>query len=105
MRQKIYCVKDHPEFESLKEYASEVAEGTYQVRLDYHAWGKSTNLFCYFTDTDSGDRFRLSVFSRSSYKPYNDGPTFDEKEIGGLFEINTAISKNGLPKFMAARKL
>ena len=105
MRQKIYGFKDHPEFEVLKDYASDIDEGTYNVRLDYHAWGKSTNLFCYFTDTNSGQKLRLSVFSRSDYKPYNSDVAFDQEEVGGVFEITTSISKNGFPKFMTAQKL
>ncbi len=64
MRQRIHGVQDHPEYETLKTYDGDVAEGLYRVRLDYHAWGKSTNLFCYFTDLTTDSRFRLSVFHR-----------------------------------------
>lgn len=105
MRQRIHGTQDHPEKDRLKEYSSDVPEGIWTGRLDYHSWGKSTNLFCYFTDTDSSERYRLSVFSRGGYKPYGDGPAFDEEEIGGVFEVTTALSKNGLPKFMSAVKI
>lgn len=105
MRQRIHGVKDHPEETSLKEYSPDVPEGTYTVQLDYHAWGKSTNLFCYFTDTGTGAKYRLSVFSRSNYQPYNGDIAFDQEEVGGVFEITTALSKNGLPKFLSAQKV
>lgn len=104
MRQKIYGLKDHPEFEILKKYSTQVLEGTYQVQLDFMAWGKSTNLFCFFTELQAGDCFRLSVFNRNLYKPYNEGPAFDKEQIGCLYQITTSLSKNGLPKFMSARK-
>ena len=105
MQQQIHGIQNHPDQNTLAAYSAEVPAGVWQGRLDYQAWGKSTNLFCYFTDTTSGERYRLSVFSRGSYKPYNGGPAFDQEEIGGVFEVTTALSKNGLAKFMAAEKV
>ena len=105
MRQKIYNLSGHPEQEALQGYAFDAPEGVWRGRLDHHAWGKSANLLCYFTDVDSGNRYRLSVFSRGGYKPYGEGPAFDEEETGSIYEITTAMSRNGFPKFMSAVRL
>jgi hypothetical protein len=52
-----------------------------------------------------GKNDRLSVFSRSQYRPHQDGPAFDREPLGGRFEIVTGKSKNDLATFLAARKL
>ena len=87
---------------SLKEYGFDAPEGTWEGVLDDHAWGKSSNLFLYFTNVSTGTKHRLSVFSRSQYQPYQNGPNFKHEELGGKYEITTEISSNGLPKFLKA---
>jgi len=84
---------NHPNYDEFSNYQPLVPEGKYKVQLDFHAWGKSTNLFCFFTDIDSGEKYRLSVFSRQDYKPYNGSIPFDEEPVGGHFYI-TVKSKN-----------
>lgn len=105
MRQEIQGLKNHDDFLKLREYVMDAPEGTWTGRLDYHAWGDHQNLFCYFTDTATGRKYRLSVFQRSKYSPKQEGPPFDEEPIGGVFGIKCEKSKNGLPTFMKARKL
>jgi hypothetical protein len=105
MREQIYGTNSHPDREALKSYSGEVPEGTRRVRFDDRSWGRSANLFCYFTDLDTNRRYRLSVFSRGDYKPYENGPAFNLEPLGGTYEIVTAPSKNGLPKFIAARSI
>lgn len=90
----------------MPDYGNNPPTGTWTGRLDYHAWGLSKNLFCFFTDEATGQKHRLSVYNRQSYRPYNDGPAFDEEPIGGRFEITTGRSKkSGGPTFLKARKL
>ena len=105
MRQDIQGLKNHGDFLKLREYVMDAQEGAWTGRLDYHAWGDAQNLFCYFTDTGSGQKYRLSVFNRNKYAPRKEGPPFDQEPVGGVFEITTEKSKNGLPTFMTARKL
>ncbi len=106
MRQQITGLDAHPDKESLREYAGETPEGLWTGRLDYLAWGRSSNLLCYFTDEATGLKHRLSVFSRQLYKPYQGEVEFDEEAPGGRFEIATEKSaRSDLPKFLAARKL
>lgn len=105
-RQEIKGIQGHPQQERFCEYVTGAPEGAWTGRLDYLAWGVSSNLFCYFTNEGTGHKYRLSVFHRQGYKPYQEGPAFDEEEPGGRFEIRTAPSRaSGLPKFLSARKL
>lgn len=99
-------LNNHPNLRELKQYQFEAPEGTWNGRLDNLAWGKSTNLFCYFTDLATGDKRRLSVFSRSSYSPYREGPNFKNETPGNSYEITTGKSKkSNFPTFVNARKL
>jgi hypothetical protein len=105
MRQNIKNFNTHAQPEKLKEYVMDAPEGTWTARLDDHAWGKSQNLFVFFTDAATDKKYRLSVFQNKLYKPAKDGPAFDEEPAGGLYELTTGKSKNGLPSFLSARKL
>ncbi len=106
-KQYIKGIQYHPEEAgALLDYGPDAPDGTWTGRLDYSAWGLSTNLFCYFTDEASGSKHRLSVFHRQGYRPYREGPDFSAEPTGGRFEIMTLRSqKSGLPKFLSARKL
>ncbi len=96
--------RNHPEADSLRDYTDDPPDGAWSGRLDYLAWGKSSNLFCYFTDEKTGGRYRLAVFSSQGYKPYEHGPAFNEEEPGQCYEISTSTSHTGLTKFMAATR-
>ena len=86
----------------LTEYKYDAPEGEWIGRLDTRAWGKSLNLLLYFTDINTGEKYRLSVFSRNSYKPYNSELSFRKEPLGKSYKINTSKSRNGLPKFLMA---
>lgn len=105
MRQDIKGFNAHPNPEKLKEYVMDAPEGTWTGKLDDHAWGKSQNLFVFFTEAATGKKYRLSVFHNKQYHPSKDGPAFDEEPVGGTFEITTGKSKSGFPSFLSARKL
>lgn len=106
MRQDIKGFGNHPELMKLREYGADAPDGTWTARLDDMAWGKSQNLFCYFTEVATGKKYRLSVFNSKKYQPTKEGPSFDEEPVGGTFEITTAKSaRSGLPSFLSARKL
>ncbi len=102
LQAKISGLHDHPDYELLKTYNSEPPAERWLARLDTRAWGNSRNLLCYFTDVATGDRHRLSVWSNNNYRPYQDGPAFDEQRPGTLFWITTAFSRTGNPKFLSA---
>ena len=86
----------------LTEYKYDAPEGEWIGRLDTRAWGKSQNLLLYFTDINTAEKYRLSVFSRNSYKPYKSDLSFRKEQLGKSYKISTSKSKNGLPKFLTA---
>lgn len=101
MRDPIYGLINHPS-EKLGTYRTDAPDGEWTGRLDERAWGKSANLFCYFTDTVSGNGYRLSVFFDKHYCPYNGGPAMDREPLGRTFKITTRQGKNGLSRFVTA---
>ena len=97
--------KIHPQAEALRDYSMDVPPERWVGRLDHVAWGKAHNLLCHFTEEATGQKYRLSTFWNSGYKPYRDGPAFNEEPLGGRYEIRTSRSKNGMAKFDSARRL
>lgn len=96
----------HPDREKLNaEYVMDAPDGEWIGRLNDRAWGKSSNLFCYFTDLASGKGYRLSVFRSHSYRPYQSGPALDRVALGDVFNMKSGISRNGLPKLLKAEPL
>ena len=69
MRQNIQNFNNHAQPEKLKEYVMDAPDGTWTAHLDDHAWGKSQNLFVFFTEAATGNKYRLSVFHNKKYKP------------------------------------
>ena len=90
---------------ALRDYVMDAPEGQWTGHLDDLAWGQSANLFCFFTDTASGKKYRLSVFSSKNYQPAKGGPAFDQELRGSTFEITTGKSKTGKPVLMSAKKI
>lgn len=101
-RQEIKGLFNHPSFEVLKTYLPKAPDGEWVGRLDDRAWGKSANLYCYFTDVATGERRCISVFSNQRYQPYKSGPAFDQIELGGQYRIVTETGRTGFPKFLKA---
>jgi len=101
MRDKIYGLLDHPS-DQLGAYGTNAPDGVWTGRLDDRAWGRSANLFCFFTDTGSGERFRLSVFFDKQYRPAQGGPAMDQQALGSVFKVTTRQGKSGLSRFMTA---
>jgi len=104
MREHIYGLLDHPS-DQLGTYRTDAPDGGWTGRLDDRAWGKSANLFCYFTDTVSGEGYRLSVFFDKEYRPANGGPAMDLERLGRVFRITTRQGKKGLSRFVTAEPL
>lgn len=102
MRGTIYGLLNHPS-DLLGAYRTDAPQGTWTARFDDRAWGKSANLFCYFTELESGERYRLSVFFDKAYRPADGGPAMDEEPLGRVFRITTGQSKKGLSRFLAAK--
>ena len=53
----------------------------------------------------TGDKYRLSVFSRQNYQPFQGNVSFREEALGGEYRIETQPSGQGLPKFLKADKI
>jgi hypothetical protein len=88
--------------DGLENYTYNAPEGHWTGRFDDRAWGKSRNLLVYFTDVDTNQKYRLSVFANNNYKPYQGGPSFRREALGNQYRVITERSKNGLPKFLEA---
>lgn len=91
--------------EQTENYEFNAPEGEWFGRLDLRAWGKSTNLFLYFSNIETGKKYRLSVFHRQNYKPYKSDINFRNEPLGNTYKITTGTSKNGFPKFVSAISL
>lgn len=92
----------HINKEVLNNYMYDAPEGDWVGRLEFRAWGKSKNLFLFFTDVRTQKKFRLSVFHTQNYRPYNSDTKFRYEPLGRLYKITTKKSAKGLPKFMSA---
>jgi hypothetical protein len=101
MRERICGLPDHPS-NQLDSYQTNAPDGHWIGRLDDRAWGKSANLFCYFTDTATAERYRLSVFFDKGYRPADGGPAMDQELLGRMFRITTRQGKKGLSRFVTA---
>lgn len=60
----------------------------------------------YFTDLDTGARWRVSVWHLNNYRARDGrGPDFHhETEVGDTFELKTAMTRNGTPNLLSATK-
>lgn len=101
MTNRIYGLRDHPS-NQLSTYRADAPSGVWTGRLDDRAWGKSANLFCYFTDIVSADSYRLSVFFDKEYRPANGGPAMDQEPLGRVFRITTRQGKKGFSRLVTA---
>lgn len=104
MRDKIYRLLDHPS-DQLGAYGTNAPDGVWTGRLDDRAWGKSANLFCFFTDTGTGERYRLSVFFDKQFRPAQGGPAMDQLAVGAVLRVTTRQGARGLSQFMTAEPL
>ncbi|QDV61981.1 hypothetical protein [Crateriforma conspicua] len=87
---------------NIEDYGIDAPNGRWTGQLQWRAWGRSTNLFLYFEDLETGKKHRLSVFHRHQYRPYVAGPNFKFAKQGGFYLLRTEPSRNGLPKLMTA---
>lgn len=92
-------IRDFPE---LSTYQFDAPNGQWCGRLDCLAWGRSNNLFLYITDQATGQKYRLSTFSRTRYRPSTGGPSFKDEKVGTRYQLTTSLSRNGHPKLTSA---
>ncbi len=105
-RQYIQGFSNHPLKILLQEYSAFPEREKWTGCLDFHAWGNSSNLFCFFTDVETKEKYRLSVFAQSNYKPRKGDIALDEEPTGSVFEITLKLgSKGKMPQFLNAVKL
>jgi hypothetical protein len=96
----------HQELANWNDYAFDCPEGTWTARLEQKAWGKSANLILCFADVTTGQKYRLSVFSSTRYKPRDGSHDFrNDAEAGELFALTTKKTKTGNPDLKSARKI
>jgi hypothetical protein len=96
----------HKQLTNWNDYAFDCPEGTWTATLEQKAWGKSSNLILCFADRATGSKYRLSVFSRTRYKPRDDSHDFhNDAKPGEVFELTTKKTKTGNPDLKSARKI
>ena len=71
--------------------------------LDFKAWGKSKNLFLFFTSTDTDQKFKISVTARGRYSPREHYLNFFKEPIGQKFQLETSRNKKGFPELPSAK--
>jgi hypothetical protein len=87
-------------------YELDCPDGTWTARLDAKAWGKSANLILYFSETETGRKYWLSVFFDNGYKARDGGHDFrHDANPGDVFELTTEKTRGGKPKLQAARRI
>ncbi len=105
-RQYIQGFSNNPLKILLQEYSAFPTREKWVGCLDFHAWGNSSNLFCFFTDVETNEKYRLSVFAQSEYKPRKGDIALDEEPTGSTFEITLKLGLKGkMPQFLNAEKL
>ena len=99
-------IEGYKHFADWEQYELDCPEGTWTARLDHKAWGQSQNLILYVTDTATGAKYWLSIFSRNNYRPRDDSHDLrNDAEPGDLFEFITSKTKGGYPNLKSARKI
>ena len=87
----------------IESYNSSPPSGVLRCKLDILLWGKSTNLFCFFTNLENNEKYRLSVFFNTDYTPRKGLVSFKTAELGTNYYITVKESKAGkLPTFVKA---
>jgi len=110
-RQMIRGWLDNPDELELWEYSPDLPEGEWLAELVWLAWGKSRNLFCYFTNLETNKRYRLSVFAMlwpnadKSYRAQKGGPPMDEQPLGSRFRLTTGKNSRGSPALFLAEPI
>ena len=88
------------------DYTFDCPVGVWRARLHAKAWGRQQNLIMYFSETETGAKYCISVFKPSSYKPEDGGFPFRAKgQPGEQFELQTAKTRTGRTKLLSARIL
>jgi hypothetical protein len=85
---------------------SDCPEGTWPAQARAETWGKSANLFLCFAHVETGKKYRLSVFSRTGYRPGDNSHDFrNAADPADLFELTTNKTKTRNPDLKSARKI
>jgi hypothetical protein len=88
------------------DYTFDCPAGVWRARLDAKAWGRQQNLIMYFSEIRTGDKYCISLFKPSSYKPEDGSFPFRVKgQPGEQFELETAETRTGRTKLLSAKTL
>jgi protein associated with RNAse G/E len=86
-----------------------IKSGTYIVTLEGKSWGKKNNLWCYFTDLESGREFQVSMFRHRKtgiYTSRESSIDFAEKGIeGNQYVLDIKTSEKGFSNALSATLL
>lgn len=91
------------------EYKFDLPNGSWNAKLIAKSWGKSSNLICYFEETITLDKYKISAFKNRTvggYRP-NDGEIdFGVAGIeGNVYKLVTGKNKKGNPFWLSANEI
>jgi hypothetical protein len=79
--------------------ATDPPMGTWQGKLIAKAWGRHTNVLCYFEHSETGEIHRCSAYKnwkKSIYSSRDDVIDFSQEGIeGNSYLLETGLNKNG----------
>ena len=88
------------------EYVPFCPQGCWRGRLDRRLLRRDKNLFLYFTDLDTGRRWRLAAWVRSGYRPTNGGINLlTDVAEGDHLQLKSVRATNGSPYLVDATKI
>ena len=83
--------------ELIESYNPSPSCGVWKCRLDILLWGKSANLFCFFSNIENNEKYRLSVFFNTNYMPRKGAVSFKSAEVGNVYLITVKEGVEGKP--------
>ncbi len=88
-----------------RDYSFAAPEGEWTAQLDYLRWGKSSNLLCYFTDLDTGEKYFFSAFNDAGYGPRDQSINFRYEMPGTQYRVKTGHNARGKPYWLSAERI
>jgi len=87
--------------------AEHVPVGNYDATLEFKIWAKKVmGICCYFTQTETGKKFQLTVYRQPGSKKYtldkSDKIDFTKTPIGRRYHLNVFINEKGRIVFQEA---
>lgn len=98
-----------PEGIDIFAYSWDIPQGEMIARFDGQQWGKSSNLYCYFTEDVTGEQYVLSAFRNDdetgAYGPRDRQTDFRNMLPGQLFRLYIGETRTGRTRWETAEPI